>query len=211
MSRPKQPSLHYSGYGRPSLPSLFKTTSSSPNPIVEAAIRRFMTPDARPIFQRHWEQAKARLGPWKAGLTLRSFIEFNTKEIELDPWAEAARDNMMRPRTFLRSTGSTNPLTYDCVLVLCKLASTTLSPTLLHVESNTLISVGDDVVFFRKGKWFYAAGCPLPGRGKVLEDWEYIKCWTARFTLPFMEPDEGSECSDEHAAVEIDMQIEHTV
>lgn len=38
-----------------------------------------MTPDARPIFQRHWEEAKQRLGLWKAGLTLRSFIEMNTK------------------------------------------------------------------------------------------------------------------------------------
>ena len=75
----KQPSLHYTGHGRPSRLSLFKITSSTPNPIVEAAVRRFMTPDARPIFQRHWEQAKERLGPWKAGSTLRSFVEKNTQ------------------------------------------------------------------------------------------------------------------------------------
>ena len=135
------------------------------------------------------------------------------QEIEFDPWAQAANDNNSRmgTHTFLRSTGSNNPLTYDCMLVLCKLAPTTSSPTLLHVESNTLISVGDDVVLFRKGKWFYAAGCPIPGRGRALEDWEYVKCWTARFTLPFMEPLESSECSDEHVAVEIDMRVENTV
>lgn len=188
-----------------------------------------MTPDARPIFQRHWEQAKARLGPWQAGLTLRSFIEKNTKvsfldvccgrkyniryhaqEIVLDPWAEAAADSKMGARTYLRSTGSNNPLTYDCMLVLCKLAPTTSSPTLLHVESKTLISVGDDVVLFRKGKWFYAAGGPVPARGRMLEEWEYVKCWTARFTVPFMDPDMADQTEEQHVAVEIDMQVENT-
>lgn len=38
-----------------------------------------MTSDARPIFQRHWEEAKQRIGLWKAGLSLRSFIEMNTR------------------------------------------------------------------------------------------------------------------------------------
>ncbi|KAI0699718.1 hypothetical protein BC835DRAFT_1330486 [Cytidiella melzeri] len=207
MSRPKQPALYYQGHGRPAKPSLFKAAALSPNPIIEAAVRRFMTPDARPIFQRHWEQAKERLGPWKAGLTLRSFIEKNTKEIELDPWAQAATDNSAGPRMYLRSTGSTNPLTYDCMLVLCKLAPSTSSPTLLHLESKTLISVGDDVVFFRKGKWFYAAGLPSPGRGRILEDWEYVRCWTARFTLPFMDPEEMADCPEDHVAVEIDMHM----
>jgi hypothetical protein len=129
------------------------------------------------------------------------------KEIELDPWAQAANDNNMGPRTFLRSTGSNNPLTYDCMLVLCKLAPTTLSPTLLHVESKTLISVGDDVVFFRKGKWFYAAGCPVPGQGKPLEEWEYIRSWTARFTVPFESLEQAMrvDSSEDHVAVEIDM------
>jgi hypothetical protein len=75
----KQPTLHYRGHGKPVRPSLFKETASSPSPIIEAAVRRFMSPDARPIFQRHWEEAKERLGPWKAGLTLKSFIEKNTK------------------------------------------------------------------------------------------------------------------------------------
>ncbi len=117
----------------------------------------------------------------------------------------------MGPRTFLRATGSNNPLTYDCMLVLCKIAPTTSSPTLLHVESNTLISVGDDVVLFRKGKWYYAAGCPVPARGRSLEEWEYVKCWTARFTLPFMDPENAPDCSDERVVVEIDMRVERMV
>ena len=77
----KQPTLFLSdsGHGRPVKPSLFKTTASTPSAVVEAAVRRFMSPDAKPIFQRHWEEAKRRLGPWQAGLTLRSFIERNTK------------------------------------------------------------------------------------------------------------------------------------
>lgn len=133
-----------------------------------------------------------------------------SQEIEFDPWAQAAQDSFNGPRTYLRSTGSNNPLTYDCLLVLCKLAPTTSSPTLLHVESKTLISVGDDVVLFRKGRWFYAAGIPEPAQGNLLEGWEYVKCWTARFTMPFSDPDQSMEPAQEDCAVEIDMRVERT-
>ncbi|KAI0341671.1 hypothetical protein BDW22DRAFT_1420795 [Trametopsis cervina] len=207
MSRIAQPTLQYYGHGRPFKPSLFQAPALSPNPIVEAAVRRFLSPDARPIFQRHWDEAKERLGLWKAGLTLRSFVEKNTQEIELDPWEQAANDGSNGSRMYMRSTGSNNPLSYDCMLVLCKIAPTTSSPTILHVESKTLISVGDDVVFFRKGRWFYAASPPIPAYGRQLEHWEYVKCWTARFTLPFADPEELVSEAAHQGAVEIDMQV----
>lgn len=124
-----------------------------------------------------------------------------------DPWEQAAHDSFAGTRTYLRSTGSNNPLTYDCLLVLCKLAPTTSSPTLLHVESGTLISVGDDVVLFRKGHWFYAAGVPIPSPGRRLEEWEYVKCWTARFTVPFVDPSRDVEPTQDDVAVEIDMRV----
>lgn len=158
---------------------------------MEAAVKRFMARDARKIFEAHWEEAKRRLGAWNAGLTLRSFIEKNLKEIDLDPWAQAARDvhegadiNNLR----LRYTGSNSPLTYDCLLIFCQLAPTTRNPALFHLESKTLIPVSDSVILFRKGQWYYAARAPIPGEGRQLEDWEYVRCLTARFTLPWTDP-----------------------
>lgn len=149
-----------------------------------------MARDAKKIFTAHWEEAKRRFGPWHAGLTLKSFIEKNTQEIDLDPWAQAARDegahaNQLR----LRYTGSNNPLTYDCLLVFCDVAPTTRNPSLFHLESRTLIPVSDSVILFRKGLWHYAARPPIPEDGKALEKWEYVRCLTARFTVPWAEPE----------------------
>ena len=91
------------------------------------------------------------------------------------------------------------------------MAPTTSGPTLLHVESKTLISVGDDVVLFRKGRWYYAAGVPTPAPGRTLQEWEYVKCWTARFTMPFADADARTGPADEGFAVPIDMLVERTV
>lgn len=67
--------------GRPTYarPPLFKQTAPPPSPVLEAAVKRFMARDARKIFEAHWEEAKKRFGAWNAGLTLKAFLEKNTK------------------------------------------------------------------------------------------------------------------------------------
>jgi hypothetical protein len=111
------------------------------------------------------------------------------QEIDLDPWAQAAKDEGADPNTLrLRYTGSDSPVTYDCLLIFCELAPTTRHPALFHLETKTLIPVSDSVILFRKGQWYYAARPPIPGEGRRLEDWEHIKCLTARFTVPWTDP-----------------------
>ena len=79
-------------------------------------------------------------------------------------------------------------------MVFCQLAPTTRNPALFHLESKTLIPVSDSVILFRKGQWYYAARAPIPGDGRQLEEWEYVRCLTARFTLPWTDPP-----AEEHA------------
>lgn len=115
------------------------------------------------------------------------------QEIDLDPWAQAARDEGADSNNLrLRYTGSNGPLTYDCLLVFCELAPTTRNPCLFHMESRTLIPVSDSVILFRKGQWYYAARLPIPGEGRQLESWEHVRCLTARFTVPWVDlPSDG--------------------
>ena len=111
------------------------------------------------------------------------------QEIDLDPWAQAARDEGADANNLrLRYTGSDNPLTYDCLLIFCEVAPTTRLPALFHFETKTLIPVSDSVILFRKGQWYYAARPPIPEQGRQLEDWEYVRCLTARFTVPWADP-----------------------
>ena len=67
--------------GRPTYakPPIFKSSTPPPSPVLEAAVKRFMARDARKIFEAHWEEAKKRYGAWNAGLTLKAFLEKNTK------------------------------------------------------------------------------------------------------------------------------------
>lgn len=111
----------------------------------------------------------------------------------MDPWAEAHAAGESANHLRLRYTGSDSPLTYDCLLVFCKIAPTTRNPCLFHLESKTLIPISDSVILFRKGQWYYAARPPLPEEGRQLEDWENVRCLTARFTVPWADPPAGGQ------------------
>ncbi|KAI0309824.1 hypothetical protein OF83DRAFT_1179178 [Amylostereum chailletii] len=87
----------------------------------------------------------------------------------------------------VQTTGSLlNPKTYDCILILAKLAPTTTKTAIYDPIAKMIMPVchGDTIV--RVGVWTYGAVYPKRGKGLRLQGWEHVSGLTVRFTVPYL-------------------------
>ncbi|KAI0067105.1 hypothetical protein BV25DRAFT_1279527 [Artomyces pyxidatus] len=132
-----------------------------------------------------WAEAQQRLGVEKAGATLEDFIKMNTKAIKLDPWAEASADLREGKNVAVRTSGSDDPLTFECLVPFFELAATTKPPSFIDPMIGIVLPVNNSSAIIRRGEWVYVGIPATPAEGLQLEDWEIVRTMAARFTMPF--------------------------
>lgn len=102
----------------------------------------------------------------------------------MDPYTDAVVDQANGIGPTVRTTGSLDPLTLDCVITVMRLAPTTKPPGLIDMMLGIIVPATDCGTCFKRGQWTYMATLPQPGEGLELQPWEKVVARIVRFTTP---------------------------